>query len=1231
MSRLAGVLSAAVLVAAIGLVLLPFSAAGTRLLLSLLPSAAPVQVSYAGGSLGGELQLEMLRVSLDGLEVELSGVRSRLRPACLWQSLVCFAALEIEQLEVRVLPGESAADDTEAQTAEAGSIEMLALPLRLRAPGVRIGRAEVRWPGGMWRQGASELDIELKPEGVFLGNVVLRDAQLALEAAESSAPSPLVLPSLALPLTLAIDDFLLQRPSVRQGERLEAFDAIRGALRWRGERLEIASLQVSQQSRGRLQASGQVAMSGDWPLQLGIRADLDMPSLPMALGARRVELALSGSTRALQLELLSPGEPQVQLTGDVDLLAPALPFNASLRLNGDQPLPLAGLPGLTGLPPGLVDAAILWPLQATAQGDLDEQDLTLTARVQDLAYAMLSLELSARHAPGLVQVHSFLLDAAEAGSLSVEGRLNYADTIAWEAAVHSGGLQMPELSEYLFGQVAGSLTTRGRLGDDDWQVELQEVDLVGDVNGLPAMIKGGLQLDSSELIRSGALRAQVNGAEIDVSAGASGAAGARAELGIADLGRWSRGAGGSVLLNVDWDRADNRLALRGSVEGIHWNSLRADRGVLEGAVSLADGPRGAGRLRLDQLELAGVNLDGLSLTVQADRETATLELSSEGEIAGALKAAATASERVWEVALQRTEFATPIGPLTLAAPVQARFAGDSGTLGAHCWQLPETELCFSESRFGATGAVIGRLTGDLALFAALLPQQLEVRGPLNADIALSWGDDSPLRAQAQLSSPGGSVTQFYPEGESATFTWDVLQATLQQDDRGLALQAGLLQDDRQRLALTVQLPPDRAGKLQGELAIDALQMGALQPFLPQLERLEGTLNGQVTLSGSVQEPLADGVVRWTDGVVRLEVNPTELDAVDVQIALQGSRAALRGVALLGGGQLELTGDAQLGEEPALRLNIKGGNNRLLYPPSTQVEVSPDLQLALTPAGIQARGEVLVHEGLLAYEELPPGSVTLSDDVIEVDFTGAPLEAHNPLRLDADLRLRIKDRFRIRGKDLNITVGGDLSLRQAPERPLQLFGSLNILGGELRAYGQRLLVRQGRIAFSGVPENPELNLRAEREIPAEDVRAGVTVTGTLEQPELTVYAEPTMSQTEALSYLLRGRGLDSGAGADGTAMALSLGTSLMNRSALVEELNKVPGLRNVEFGTDGSEDDTAATVSGYIGERIYLSYGVGLYEPINVLTARLYLQARLWLEVVSRLESSVDLYYSFDIN
>ena len=176
----------------------------------------------------------------------------------------------------------------------------------------------------------------------------------------------------------------------------------------------------------------------------------------------------------------------------------------------------------------------------------------------------------------------------------------------------------------------------------------------------------------------------------------------------------------------------------------------------------------------------------------------------------------------------------------------------------------------------------------------------------------------------------------------------------------------------------------------------------------------------------------------------------------------------------------------------------------------------------------------------------------------------------------------------------------------------------------------LLLTQGGVGFVGDPFNPVLKLSAERRIRAEELRVGFHVRGSLEEPMFEIFSDPVRSERDTLSYLLRGRGPDAGAAVDGTAMALSLGASAINQSGALESLNAIPGLSGVSLGAEGSDDDMAATISAYVGERLYLSYGVGIYEPVNALTARLYLRSRLWLEVVSRLESSFDLYYRFDI-
>jgi autotransporter translocation and assembly factor TamB len=360
-------------------------------------------------------------------------------------------------------------------------------------------------------------------------------------------------------------------------------------------------------------------------------------------------------------------------------------------------------------------------------------------------------------------------------------------------------------------------------------------------------------------------------------------------------------------------------------------------------------------------------------------------------------------------------------------------------------------------------------------------------------------------------------------------------------------------------------------------------------------------------------------------------NPTELEALGLTLDVRGDWAEVRGSARLGGGELLLAGQLKTQPELRLELAIDGNKHNILYPPSSAAVVSEKLKVVAGQGLLDISGEFIVHEGLLEFEQLPEGSVAVSTDVVEVDYAGNVIREELPFDISMDVRVAIQNRFKVAGSLLQTTLGGKLHLLQRPGRPLRLFGNLKTVGGELRAYQQRLQIKRGIISFTGPPGNPLLDVRAQRNISSSGVTVGVQVRGPLEEDlTLEVYSDPAMSQGEAMSYLVRGRGLDAGAGADGTAMALSLAGGVVNRSTIVSELNRIPGVSNVEFGAEGSDDDTAATVSGYVGGRIYLSYGFGLYEPINVMTARLYLRPRLWLEVVSRLENSVDLYYSFDI-
>ncbi|MDI8841613.1 translocation/assembly module TamB domain-containing protein, partial [Salmonella enterica subsp. enterica serovar Anatum] len=55
---------------------------------------------------------------------------------------------------------------------------------------------------------------------------------------------------------------------------------------------------------------------------------------------------------------------------------------------------------------------------------------------------------------------------------------------------------------------------------------------------------------------------------------------------------------------------------------------------------------------------------------------------------------------------------------------------------------------------------------------------------------------------------------------------------------------------------------------------------------------------------------------------------------------------------------------------------------------------------------------------------------------------------------------------------------------------------------------------------------KLALRAIRALIGTNFIAGVRVTGTADEPKAEIFSDPAMPQAEALSYLLRGQGLDS---------------------------------------------------------------------------------------------------------
>jgi len=191
------------------------------------------------------------------------------------------------------------------------------------------------------------------------------------------------------------------------------------------------------------------------------------------------------------------------------------------------------------------------------------------------------------------------------------------------------------------------------------------------------------------------------------------------------------------------------------------------------------------------------------------------------------------------------------------------------------------------------------------------------------------------------------------------------------------------------------------------------------------------------------------------------------------------------------------------------------------------------------------------------------------------------------------------------------------------------GELQLKNGRYRAYGQRLTIRRAELLFTGVISQPFLNIEAIRRIDAENVIAGLRITGSAEQPRIDVFSEPAMSQEQALAYLVLGRPLGADTGDSNLLAQAALGLGLAGSSSITGGLAQRLGIQDFQLDTEGTGVGTSVVATGRLTERLALRYGVGVFEPSNTIALRYQLTRRIFLEAASGLASSLDLFYRRD--
>jgi translocation and assembly module TamB len=427
--------------------------------------------------------------------------------------------------------------------------------------------------------------------------------------------------------------------------------------------------------------------------------------------------------------------------------------------------------------------------------------------------------------------------------------------------------------------------------------------------------------------------------------------------------------------------------------------------------------------------------------------------------------------------------------------------------------------------------------------------------------------------------------------------------------------------------------PGRDAVLEGAVGAEVPNLAVWAGWLPPGWRIDGAASATARLAGTLGAPQYTGELLARGVGIRNLLQGVALSEGEMQVVLQGDSARIERLRIRGGdGTLTATGRASLGSAPQALLEVQADRLRVLGRVDRQLVISGRSSLALQADRLRLDGKLAVDSGLF---DLTARDAPSLDDDVTVIRNGTPgsmqaAQAAPPglmrtavVALDIDLGRQL----RLRGRGLDTTLTGQLQL-SAPGGRLAVNGTVRAENGTYAAYGQKLAIERGLVAFAGPLDGARLDILALR--PNLDLRVGVAITGTALNPRVRLISEPEMSETDKLSWLVLGRGPD-GLGRTDTALlqraavALLAGEGEGPTDALLSRI----GLDDLSVRqTDGEVRETVITLGKQLSQRWYVGYERGVNATTGTWQLIYRIAQRFTLRAQSGLENSLDLIWTW---
>jgi len=666
----------------------------------------------------------------------------------------------------------------------------------------------------------------------------------------------------------------------------------------------------------------------------------------------------------------------------------------------------------------------------------------------------------------------------------------------------------------------------------------------------------------------------------------------------------------------------------------HAGTLRAS-----GDVDLAPGGVVQLNASATQVDAGGRSADRMIVALTGTRERHQLRASVAGRRDSTVAVLAGGFGRGgWRGALQTLDLVSSrAGNWSLAGPARLSVIDGRAELTDLSWRSgPSTITATADWRRRGPWRVETRLDQvRLSLLEPFLPPRIRLEGPLQGHFVAHATEAGRVFADLDVVPGPGQIFHETAAGQwvPTAFRNGRLEGTADGRRFTTTFQADLVNTGTIRGTLgwpAYAANPGVRQPIDGRVAIHMSDLSLMQGFTPELDATTGVLDADLAIGGSVQHPSIQGPVRIRNGGADVPRLGLQLRDADLQATgSPGGRLALTGSVRSGTGTLHFDGTAALveGARPEARLNIKGDRIQAMNTRDMKFVASPDLHVVMNDRVLDVTGEVQIPEGTItAGRQDDRRLVKPSPDVV---YSGTDTLSGGP-EIHSRVRLVLGENVVIKGYGLQVRPTGSVFAIEQPGLPMLGRGELDIQDGTYIIYGQELQVESGRLVFAGGPiTNPAVHARASRKA-ADGVTAGFDVSGTVMKPNVQVFSDPAMGQSEALSYVLFGKPIEKGNVSQGqlaSTMAHTVGVPGAN--LLASTVASSVGIEQAKIEIGSSLQNTSLSLGTHLSPKLYLGYGMDVFDATSSIRLKYILNRIFTVEAEAAREQRVDVLYTVE--